>query len=777
MINAKINIISHSISKLTKQCFYNHNSEIHSCFHLGNNSTNYSYDNINTDQSDIQSWVNGGPFHNIHNISENNTQVIAHFSKCSQLPIVQTNFLGISKVAIIDTGAVRSLISSHAAHQIFGEGYKNMLTSVNNTCLKDVNQRIIPIQGSLNTDFYLGSHKYNFNFIIYESTASEILLGFDFLKSFDLGIFPNLGLVPVQTSISQVLYENKPDIELVLCDNLTLQPGAQTITQVRLKDTNMSTAACLLQRPVLVHSQFLQPETPWEFLTVIFQYVTIQADLTANILIINHSDTLINIEKDTLIAHLEFVEQIATAQQVENDHFASVFLSHMEAMEASIKSESINFPEDKICIDLPEDHDFDPVDINCHSSDPRIINWLRALHEKYKSIFSNREYNPGLNPGSSIHFSVKTNATIIHQKYQKINPAIYERAQAIIDTLLSRNLIEISDSPWASRVIFVEKQVDEQQNKDGGQFIPGEKVKKKQGKLRLVVDLRAVNQRLRNVTTNWVVPSVWSILQDFQGAKYISCIDINSGFWSFRLSERAKRLTAFRFGDLTFQLTRLVQGLKCSSAFMQIKMRKIILKYNLQGCIIFIDNILIYADDFETYQQRLAAVFEACFKENIRIKQNKSHHCITDTFVLFGFTISLKNGTISPEQDKVQKLLDMEIPDSKRRVRAFVGGTAYFQNLVENFQKIIAPLHHLAAPKTQFIWDEKCQAAFQEIKTILAKLPFLYLYNPSKIIHFYCDAAMTSYLAYCLYQVSDANGEKYPIKYNSHKLTENEAKF
>ena len=234
MINAKINIISHSISKLTKQCFYNHNSEIHSCFHLGNNSTNFSYDNINTDQSDIQSWVNGGPYHNINNISENNTQVIAHFSKCSQLPIVQTNFLGISKVAIIDTGAVRSLISSHAAHQIFGEGYKNMLTSVNNTCLKDVNQRIIPIQGSLNTDFYLGSHKYNFNFIIYESTASEILLGFDFLKSFDLGIFPNLGLVPVQTSISQVLYENKPDIELVLCDNLTLQPAAQTVTQVRL---------------------------------------------------------------------------------------------------------------------------------------------------------------------------------------------------------------------------------------------------------------------------------------------------------------------------------------------------------------------------------------------------------------------------------------------------------------------------------------------------------------------------------------------------------------
>ena len=71
-----------------------------------------------------------------------------------------------------------------------------------------------------------------------------------------------------------------------------------------------------------------------------------------------------------------------------------------------------------------------------------------------------------------------------------------ERRNNIIDTLLRRNLIELSDSPWSSRVIFVEKNPDEKQNKNDRNFVPGEKVEEKQRKLRLVIDLRHVNQRL-----------------------------------------------------------------------------------------------------------------------------------------------------------------------------------------------------------------------------------------------------------------------------------------
>ena len=69
-------------------------------------------------------------------------------------------------------------------------------------------------------------------------------------------------------------------------------------------------------------------------------------------------------------------------------------MAQINLIEESIKSQSIVFPEGKICIDPPDDTHFDPLDINCHSQDPSLINWLTQLHMKYKNIFNSREFDP-----------------------------------------------------------------------------------------------------------------------------------------------------------------------------------------------------------------------------------------------------------------------------------------------------------------------------------------------------------------------------------------------
>ena len=133
----------------------------------------------------------------------------------------------------------------------------------------------------------------------------------------------------------------------------------------------------------------------------------------------------------------------------------------------------------------------------------------------------------------------------------------------------------------------------------------------------------------------------------------------------------------------------------------------------------------------------MAQFFNACEKDNLKIKNNKSHHFIQDKFILFGFEIDLKFHTIKPELDKVKKILDLQIPDTKKRVRTFIGAVGYFSNMLPHLQLDLAPLHDLAAPKTRFIWTEQCDNAFLTIKQNLAKLPFLHLLDPSKPVHFY----------------------------------------
>ena len=254
-------------------------------------------------------------------------------------------------------------------------------------------------------------------------------------------------------------------------------------------------------------------------------------------------------------------------------------------------------------------------------------------------------------------------------------------------------------------------------------------------------------------------------------------MDLNSGFWHFPLTEKAKKLTAFAFEDLTFQCTRMPQGLKISSAVMQRKMRKFIIQHGLMGTSVYVDNIILQAPTVELYKQRLSMLFQACLQDGLKLRNRKSHHFINNTFNLFGFEICLRTHTIKPEREKVDKIQELAVPTTKKRIRTFVGAVSYFQSMLPVLQKDLAPLHELAAPNTKFKWTEECNAPFIKIKKDLAKLPLVYIFQPNLQIHFFCDAAMTSHIAYCLYQYHAIKQVLVPIKFNSHKLSPSEKKF
>ena len=416
-------------------------------------------DKLNSDQA-INRWLSTGQFHVINNINSDQKKkeaVVDYFNPCSSLPLVKCNLLGIQKVAIIDSGAVKSLLSSAIAIQLWGSEFQNLLSKNCECILKDVNFNIVSTLGTIDLSFQIGNYQFTFNFIIYQSQSNETLLGFDFLRHFNLGIFPNLGLVRTECNINNILCENKSIFILQISENVDIPPLGQLMVRAHIDHENdRNILAILNQQHFLAHSELLEPDKKWEELMVFFQYITLDANLQTQILIVNHSDFILHLNINHPIAHVEIVHEIANINKIQEDPFASNFLTQINLIEESLKSKSIIFPEEKICIDPPESVKFDPLDINCHTQQPALINWLTNLHLKYKTIFSSREFDPGEQNGSSIHFSVKTNATIIHQKFHQINPKIMNRARDIIDTLLARNLIELSDSPWSSRVIFVE---------------------------------------------------------------------------------------------------------------------------------------------------------------------------------------------------------------------------------------------------------------------------------------------------------------------------------
>ena len=89
--------------------------------------------------------------------------------------------------------------------------------------------------------------------------------------------------------------------------------------------------------------------------------------------------------------------------------------------------------------------------------------------------------------------------------------------------------IRRSFSPWVSAVVLGRK-------KDGG--------------LRLCIDLRKLNNR--TVQDGYALPRIDDTLDCLHGAKWFSTLDLKSGYWQVQLEEEAKPLTGFTMDPLGF---------------------------------------------------------------------------------------------------------------------------------------------------------------------------------------------------------------------------------
>ena len=121
-----------------------------------------------------------------------------------------------------------------------------------------------------------------------------------------------------------------------------------------------------------------------------------------------------------------------------------------------------------------------------------------------------------------------------------------------------------SHSPWASRVVLVQK-------KDGG--------------LRFCTDLRKLNNW--TVKDTYALPHIDETLDSLQVSQWFSSLDLKSGYWKVEMDEESKPLTAFTVGPLGFyECKRMPFGLTNAPATFQRLMEtclQISLVYHISG--------------------------------------------------------------------------------------------------------------------------------------------------------------------------------------------------
>ena len=115
------------------------------------------------------------------------------------------------------------------------------------------------------------------------------------------------------------------------------------------------------------------------------------------------------------------------------------------------------------------------------------------------------------------------------------------------------------------------------------------------------------------------------------------------------------------------------------------------------------------------------------------------------------------------------------MPTSMRELKSFLGLASYYQRFVPGFSKIANPLFALTHKDFSFVWNQKCEDAFNQLKSLLTNAPLLVFPNFKKEFILETDASGLG-LGAVLAQQQD-NGSVASIAYASRTLQPHEKNY
>jgi len=104
-----------------------------------------------------------------------------------------------------------------------------------------------------------------------------------------------------------------------------------------------------------------------------------------------------------------------------------------------------------------------------------------------------------------------------------------------------------------------------------------------------------------------------------------------------------------------------------------------------------------------------------------------------------GHVISNQGVLVDPT--KVEAVLQWEPPKTVTEIHNFLDLEGYYRRFIEGFSKIALPLTQLTKKGQPFVWTEKCEDSFQELKKRLTTSPILALPDPTGHFVIFCYAS------------------------------------
>ncbi|KAL9952487.1 hypothetical protein ACROYT_G039751 [Oculina patagonica] len=637
---------------------------------------------------------------------------------------------------LLDTGATVSVLNEETWRK---SGHVSKVNPVTGT-LTTANGNELTVLGETKVRFRVGNIDCFWSVMIARGLSHDCILGSDFFQHFGCQVHYDTGTFVVGHTEIPIRYSKvTPSVcRIFLSDDIQVEPGTEQVFEAKLEngyDRNTGSPG------ILEESKELRGKSEIN----IARSLVIPRDGLTIVRVANFSDRPIRLRSDFPVAEYHPISSVD---------------GHVVPMEMDPDVTSASHPSCSV-IDRPVVKDEEPMkeekwksslqgNLEGLSEDQR--GQFLSLVTEYADIFA--KDSSDLGKSGLLEHSIDTgDCKPVKQPPRRVPPYQREVIDQQIDELLATGRVEPSQSPWSSPVVLARKH---------------------DGTYRMCIDFRKLNQSTKKDAIP--LPRTDDLLVALGGAQWFSSLDLASGYWQMQVKEEDRPKTAFSTHRGQFQWTVMPFGLTNGPASFTRLMNLALNGLTWTHCLVYLDDIIIWAPTFEEHIRRLRLVFDRKRAAGLKLKPTKCRFLRKEVAFL-GHVVS--SDGIKTDPEKVKAVKTWPVPVNVKELQSFLGLASYYRKFILGFSIIAEPLYQLCRKNVAFTWQQEQQSAFEELKDRLVSAPVLaYPDFSPEAGSFILDTDASQYhgIGAVLSQQQE-DGTERVIAYGSRSLNEHEKNY